>query len=82
MRTREYLMIYRGPGFLAVVHIIRLLAMHPLSSLSLQQVVSLSQSSLCRRSSLLSGDVGEEPNHTTARKPDPLQIIQYSLLRD
>jgi hypothetical protein len=24
--------------------------------------------------------VGEEPNHTTARKPGPLGIIQYSLL--
>ena len=24
--------------------------------------------------------VGEEPNHTTARKPGPLQIIQYSLI--
>ncbi len=23
--------------------------------------------------------VGEEPNHTTARKPGPLQIVQYSL---
>jgi hypothetical protein len=23
--------------------------------------------------------VGVEPNHTTARKPGPLQIIQYSL---
>jgi hypothetical protein len=25
--------------------------------------------------------VGEEPNHTTARMPGPLQIIQYSLLQ-
>ncbi len=24
--------------------------------------------------------VGEEPDHTTARKPGPLLIIQYSLL--
>jgi hypothetical protein len=24
--------------------------------------------------------MGEEPNHTTARKPGPLKIIQYSLL--
>jgi hypothetical protein len=36
-----------------------------------------------RRSSLLARGgqvVGEEPNHTTARKLGPLQIIQYSLL--
>jgi hypothetical protein len=26
--------------------------------------------------------VGEEPNHTTARKPGPLYIIQYSLVCD
>jgi hypothetical protein len=25
--------------------------------------------------------VGEEPNHTTAKKPRPLQIIQYSLVK-
>ncbi len=25
--------------------------------------------------------VGEEPNHATARKPGPLYIIQYSLVR-
>ncbi len=25
--------------------------------------------------------MGEEPNHTTARKPGPLEIIQYSLER-
>jgi hypothetical protein len=24
-------------------------------------------------------EVGEEPNHATETKPDPLQIIQYSL---
>jgi hypothetical protein len=38
---------------------------------------------VCRRSSLLTGEgerVGEEPNHTTARKPGPLEIIHYSLL--
>ncbi len=37
---------------------------------------------VCRRSVLLPGEgavVGEEPNHTTARKSDPLLIIQYSL---
>jgi hypothetical protein len=26
------------------------------------------------------GTVGEEPNHTTARKPSPLSIIQYSVV--
>ncbi len=25
--------------------------------------------------------MGEEPNHTTGRKPGPLYIIQYSLVR-
>jgi hypothetical protein len=43
----------------------------PVHSLSRQQVVSLSQSScvVCRRSSLLTGEVGVgvEPNQTTAR---------------
>ncbi len=37
---------------------------------------------VCRRSSLLNGEwawVGVEPNHTTAKKPGPLKIIQYSL---
>jgi hypothetical protein len=29
---------------------------------------------------LLTGEgVGKEPNHTTARKPGPLKIIQFSL---
>jgi hypothetical protein len=27
------------------------------------------------------GGVSEEPNHTTARKPCPLLVIQYSLVR-
>jgi hypothetical protein len=35
---------------------------------------------VCRRSSLLTGErgevVGEEQNHTTARKPGPLEIIE------
>ncbi len=39
---------------------------------------------LCRWSSLLTreggrlGGLGEKPNHTTVRKPGPLQVIQYS----
>jgi hypothetical protein len=51
-------MIYRGPGFLAVA----LFGSSPPlpSPLSRQQVVSLSQSTcvVCRRSSLLTGEVG------------------------
>ncbi len=39
--------------------------------------------SLRKRDNLLPGEgkkgVGKEPNHTTARKPGPLRIIQYSL---
>jgi hypothetical protein len=57
---------------------------HPLHPPCRQQVVSLS---MCVADwALLTGDgaggeVGEEPNHTTARKPSPLQIIQYSIHR-
>ncbi len=50
--------------------------------LSGQQVVSFSQSSVCRRCSLLTGLgewEGQEPNHTTARKPGPLEYVTYSL---
>ncbi len=76
---REYWIIYRWPGFLAIVWFGS--SPTPLSS---QQVVSLSQSSCvspveikCRRGG--GGGAGEEPNHTTAKKPGPLYIIQYSL---
>jgi hypothetical protein len=55
----------------------RLLA-HPLKLLSRQQVVSLSQSSCVSTPvgftdgrEMRDGE-GEEPNHTTARKPGPL----------
>jgi hypothetical protein len=58
-------MIYRGPGFLAVVRF----GSYP----TLPPPVSLSQSSCMWEG------VGEELNHTTARKPGPPQIIQYSL---
>jgi hypothetical protein len=38
---------------------------------------------LRKRDNVLTGEgvkgVGEEPNHTTARKPRPLKSIQYSL---
>jgi hypothetical protein len=75
-------MIYRGPVFLAVVW----LGSSPTPSppLSRQQLVSLYVSlSVCRWSSLLTGEggegVGEEPNNTAARKPGPLLIIRYYL---
>ncbi len=67
-------MIYRGSGFLA----------QPLSPpRSRQQVVSLSKSSCVSLVSLMKGEgaegVGVELNNTTARKPGPLQKVQYSL---
>jgi hypothetical protein len=52
--------------------------------LSRQQDVSLSQSFLMPPVDLTKGrwrGGGEEPNHTTERKPELLQIIQYSLMR-
>ncbi len=53
----------------------------PLYPLSRQQVVSLSQPSCVSPVEFTGGGdgVGEEPNHTTARKPGPLHIIQYVL---
>ncbi len=60
----------------------RLLA-HLLPPPSREQVVYLSQSSCVSPVELSEGEgegVGEEPNHTTARKPYPLKIIQYSLV--
>jgi hypothetical protein len=52
---------------------------HPLSPVSkLSLLLSLP---VCRLASLPTGGGGvvwgEEPNHTTARKPGPLKIIQY-----
>ncbi len=67
-------MIYRGPGFLAVVWFCPL--PRPLSR---QQVVSLLSLPVCRRSSLPTGEEGEgveeEPSHATARNSGPLKII-------
>ncbi len=62
-----YWMFYRWPGS----------SPPPVSKLSL--FLSLH---VCRRSRLNAGEgggAGEEPNHTTARKPRPHNIFQYSL---
>ncbi len=61
--------------------IIRLLA-HPLPPSPISKLSLFLSLPMCRRSGLLTRDgegVGEEPNHTTARKPGPLWIIQYCL---
>ncbi len=65
-------MIYRGPGFLAVVWFF--------STFPTSHVVSHSQS--CVSPVELTdgrGGGGEEPNNTTPKKPGPLQTIQYFL---
>jgi hypothetical protein len=78
-------MIYSGPGFLVVVRFG--FSPVPFPHLSPQQLLYYLFLSLplCRRSSLLTGEGGggevdEEPSDTIARKPGPLQIIQYSLV--
>jgi hypothetical protein len=69
-------MIYtcRGPGFLAVVDSTPRTTLFLLSR----------QSSCVSPVELIDGREGEglgkEPNHSKARKPGPLYIIQYSLL--
>jgi hypothetical protein len=73
--NKEYWMIYRGPGFLAVVWF-GSSTMHPLSR---QKFVSLSQSSCVSPVELTDGrggleGVGEEPNYK--KKSNPLYIIQ------
>ncbi len=63
-------MIYRGPGFLAVVCFDSYI-LYPLPSA--RYLCSLSFSVfLCRLSSLPTGEGGEEPSQTTAGKPVPL----------
>ncbi len=71
VETREYWMVYRGPGFLAVAWFGSSPAPSPLFR---QQVVSLSHSSCVSPVDITYGGdgVGEEPNHTIARKPGPL----------
>ncbi len=74
--------LYRGPGFLVVVW----LGSCPNPPLTLASCPSFPFFLyVVRRVVLHSTDgrgegVGEEPNHTTARKPDPPLIIQYSLM--
>jgi hypothetical protein len=55
---------------------------HPLPSVKLDRRHRERQR---KRDNLLTGEGGrrlvEEPNHTTARKPAPLEILQYSLFR-
>ncbi len=69
--NREFWMSYRGPGFFAVVWF----GTSPprlVSKLDRQHTWRL-----WKRNNLLTGEggkgVGEEPNHTTARKPSPLK---------
>ncbi len=77
--SRVYWMIYRGRGFLAVVGMIRLLAHPHLSSLPSATCLSFSVFLfIAGRDYWREGGGGggvEEPNHTTARKPGPLETI-------
>ncbi len=68
--TREDWMIYRGPGFLAVV----LFGFSPiLFPLSCQRIASLFSHPSCVAYWRERGEgAGVEPNHTTARNPGPL----------
>ncbi len=72
--NRVYWMIYRGPGFLAVVWFGSSPTPPPIPHPH-EQVVSLSPSSCVLPVELTlgrGGGAGREPNHTTARKPGPL----------
>jgi hypothetical protein len=74
--NREYLLSYRGTGFLAVVWFSSFLLPPP--PLSRQQVVSLSQSSCVSPVELTHRGGGEESNPRTARKLvlyNPLTIL-------
>ncbi len=75
---REYWMIYRWSGRLAVLWFVSSSTYFPHSPVSnFSLFLSLA---LCRRSSLPTGEgLGEEPTHTIAIKPGPLWFIQYSL---
>jgi hypothetical protein len=71
--TRDYSMIYRGPGFLAIA-MVWLHLQYPPSSSPLRKLGRKHTGRLRKRDNLLTGKGrrGEEPNHTTARKPGPL----------
>jgi hypothetical protein len=75
-------MNYGGPGFSHSRMIIDLAPPNPPSHSPVSKLSLFLSLPVWRWSGLLTGGidgVGEEPNHTTARKPGPLQIIQYSL---
>ncbi len=75
-------MLYRRPGFPAVVWFGSLPIPPPIS---VRNLVRRNTERLRNWDNLLTGEVGrggEEPNHTTLRKPGPLKIIQYSLGRE
>jgi hypothetical protein len=74
-------MIYREPGFLAVVcRMIRLLAHYLPPPLSRQQLVSFLSLPVCRLLSLLTGEGGGGGGGAKSYdvKSGPLKIIQYS----
>ncbi len=71
--TREYWMIYRGPGFLAVIRLLPRPFLRLMSASCLSYSVFLWDAG---RAYWREKGVGEEPNHTTARKkPGPLSIL-------
>ncbi len=71
---REYWMVCIGPGFLAVVWFGSSPTLPPVGKLNRRHTERLR-----KRNNLLKEKrgyrMGDEPNLTTARKPDPLQII-------
>ncbi len=79
---REYSMIYREPGFLVVVWFSAQPIPSPLSPVSSADDTHEDgeRETNCWREKVGKG-VGEKRNLTPARKPGPLNIIQYSLLR-
>ncbi len=69
--SREYWMIYRTPGFGSTLT--------PSPPLSRQQARRATHRKIEKERQHADGSGGEEPNHTTARKPGPLHTIQYSV---
>jgi hypothetical protein len=81
-KPRDYSMIYRRPGFLAIIRF----GSSPAPSPPLPSARCLYFSVfLCVASAVMYWRnrerevVGKETNHTTARQPAPLYIIQFSL---